>query len=69
MARGLVLVDDAFADHVVDGRRCDLVTGLRSFLIASRYCIDDVLDLAADTRTQGHVVGPTANCLTCALLS
>ena len=45
----LVLVHDAFAYHVVDGRHRCLVTGLSSFLVAGRNGVNDDLDLAADT--------------------
>jgi len=66
---GLVLVDDSLVHHAVDGRYSGLVTGLRRLFVASLYRIDDLLDLAADARAKGHIVGPATNRLARSFLS
>lgn len=47
VASGLVHVDDAFAGHVVDDRHGNFVGFGGNVLVASRDCLNGILDVGA----------------------
>lgn len=56
MSRGLVLADDAFVDHAVNGRYRQLVGGRCGGAVASLTGIHNILDKCTHSGAQTHVV-------------